>query len=334
MRLLAVDDSAVMRDLIPLLVESDMVVTSAASAPEALSLLQGSEQAFDCLLLDIEMPGMDGIELCRHIRSLPRYTLTPVIMLTARTDGGSIEAAFAAGANDYILKTLNTRVLKGRLRVAERLRDAPGMFRCDRRRLNTFGRPRGAHPFAASQSVTILGTGQMIDPFSFGNYLAQLSRGDIERSRIFGARLDDFEAIYRGTTTPEFGDLLVTVAAELQAVATASSALTCYDGSGTFICLARSADLPTTEQIEAELAAQLQKVWQRGTTAALSPLSVTLGAPVAPFSNKTQRVRKSLLRAQARLDARSAREGSYGAANKHPLETILMRAAAPDAPRN
>ncbi|MCT4372816.1 response regulator [Yangia mangrovi] len=334
MRLLAVDDSPVMRDLIPLLVDNDMVVRSAASGSAALSILQGSEQPFDCLLLDIEMPGMDGIELCRHVRSLPRYTLTPVIMLTARTDGGSIEAAFAAGANDYITKTLNTRTLRGRLRVAERLRDASGMFRCDRRRLSTFGKPRGAHPFCASQSVTILGTGQMIDPFSLGNYLAQLPRRDIEHSRIFGARLENFEKIYRSTTTPEFGDLLVEVAEGLQALVRASSALTCYDGNGTFICLARSADLPATDQMEAELAAHLQATWQQGATAALPPLTITLGTPVTPFANKTQRVRKSLLRAQARLEARSARKGLGPAGTRHPRETISMRAAGLDVPRN
>lgn len=321
MRLLAVDDSPLMRDLLPLLVESDMVVHSAAGGPEALSLLQGSELAFDCLLLDIEMPEMDGIELCRHIRALPRYAATPIIMLTARTDGGSIEAAFAAGANDYILKNLSARTLNGRLRVAERLRAAPEIVRCGPQHLQA---PRGSHPFTPAQSVALPGSEALIDPFSLGNYLAQLPRKDVERSRIFGAQIHGFGALYAGTTTAELTAILEQVAQGLQAVSTAPRLLTSYEGGGCFTCIARSADLPTPNRMETRLNDYLNRLSPR---AGAAWMAVAVGAPVPPFSNKTQRVRKSLLRARARLEARCAQYEPGPNPARYPLETVIAQTA-------
>jgi CheY-like chemotaxis protein len=73
------------------------------------------------VVLDINMPGLDGYEVLERIRSLPGpQAATPVIMLTARNDEPSIVAALDAGANDYIAKPFSPRQLLARIRAALR----------------------------------------------------------------------------------------------------------------------------------------------------------------------------------------------------------------------
>lgn len=71
-RILVVDDDPFILELIPMISAKAgfSQVTPAASGEEALELLTGSDTLFDCLLLDISMPGMDGIELCRRVRQI------------------------------------------------------------------------------------------------------------------------------------------------------------------------------------------------------------------------------------------------------------------------
>jgi diguanylate cyclase (GGDEF)-like protein len=60
----------------------------------------------DLLLLDVDMPGLDGIELCRVVRNSPRWSDLPVLFVTARTDTSSVQQIFDAGADDYVAKPI------------------------------------------------------------------------------------------------------------------------------------------------------------------------------------------------------------------------------------
>ena len=125
MRILAVDDDPVFLQLLTtvLVGAGYKAVTKTESAADAIRILRSGEDKFDCLLLDIKMPGMCGIELCRKVRRLPEYKDTPIIMLTALKDGESIEKAFEAGANDYVTKPLQGIELGSRIRMATQLND-------------------------------------------------------------------------------------------------------------------------------------------------------------------------------------------------------------------
>jgi diguanylate cyclase (GGDEF)-like protein len=96
---------------------------TAASAREAFHVL-GMDQSqpgpsdIDVILLDIMMPEIDGIEACRHIKSHERLRDIPVIMVTSRNEPESVEAAFEAGAVDFIAKPINVIELLARLRSA------------------------------------------------------------------------------------------------------------------------------------------------------------------------------------------------------------------------
>src|SRR6188472_2415813 len=69
----------------------------------------------DLVLLDIMMPKMDGVEACRHLRSMPDLANTFIVFLTARAEEYSEVAAFDVGADDYILKPIKPRALMSRI---------------------------------------------------------------------------------------------------------------------------------------------------------------------------------------------------------------------------
>ncbi len=72
-------------------------------------------------VLDWEMPGISGIELCKKIKRLERSSPIHVILLTARDSENDISKGFEAGADDYITKPFNDDELRARIRVAERI---------------------------------------------------------------------------------------------------------------------------------------------------------------------------------------------------------------------
>lgn len=82
---------------------------------EALEVLE--EKTPDLILLDIIMPNISGIELCKKIKSNPNYSSIPVIFLTAASDSETVLNAFAAGAQDYVSKPVNAKELLARVEV-------------------------------------------------------------------------------------------------------------------------------------------------------------------------------------------------------------------------
>ncbi len=75
---------------------------------------QESPIQIDLILMDILMPELDGVEACRQIKSRPHLRDIPIIMVTANNDLSNLQAAFAAGANDYITKPVNSVELMAR----------------------------------------------------------------------------------------------------------------------------------------------------------------------------------------------------------------------------
>lgn len=77
-----------------------------------------SPPAVDCILLDIVMPGIDGIEVCRRIKASSAHADTPVIMVTIRDEAETLRDAFTAGAHDYITKPVRELEIVARLKSA------------------------------------------------------------------------------------------------------------------------------------------------------------------------------------------------------------------------
>jgi two-component system phosphate regulon response regulator PhoB len=94
----------------------------AASGEEAIALAR--EERPDVVLLDLMLPGIDGLEVCRRLRSQAETAAIPVVMLTARNAEGDVVAGLECGADDYLTKPFSPRVLAARLRAVLRRREA------------------------------------------------------------------------------------------------------------------------------------------------------------------------------------------------------------------
>ena len=113
-RVLVVDDEPYIGYLVKMVLNRrGYEVVLALDAQEALSISQ--ESSFDLFLLDIAMPGMNGFELCRRLRSLPHIAQSPVVMLTARGDERAKVEALEAGAMEFMTKPFSPKALQKRV---------------------------------------------------------------------------------------------------------------------------------------------------------------------------------------------------------------------------
>jgi two-component system response regulator MtrA len=118
-RILVVDDDTALAEMIGIVLNTEGFDTEfCADGGSAVAAWRTVQP--DLVLLDLMLPGMDGIEICTRIRE---ESGVPIIMLTARTDTADVVRGLESGADDYIVKPFNPKELVARIRT--RLRPAP-----------------------------------------------------------------------------------------------------------------------------------------------------------------------------------------------------------------
>ncbi|WP_297748019.1 MtrAB system response regulator MtrA [uncultured Tessaracoccus sp.] len=110
---LIVDDDAALSEMLQIVLRQEGFRTvSAASGDAALAEFHRARP--DLVLLDLMLPGMDGVEVCRQLR---QHSGVPIIMLTAKSDTADVVAGLEAGADDYVAKPCKTQELVARIRT-------------------------------------------------------------------------------------------------------------------------------------------------------------------------------------------------------------------------
>lgn len=118
--ILIVDDTETGREILEALLQSSTYqLAFASNGPEAL--LKAEALTPDLILLDVMMPGMDGFEVCRRLRSNPRLAEIPIILVTALDDRQSRLQGIEAGADDFVTKPFDHAELRARVRTITRL---------------------------------------------------------------------------------------------------------------------------------------------------------------------------------------------------------------------
>src|SRR6185437_14160647 len=126
-RILVVDDEERIRRLLKMYLEKEgYAVEEAEDGETALRLAAGSD--FDLILLDLMLPGIDGIEVCARLRQMKA---TPVIMLTARGEETSRVSGFEVGADDYVVKPFSPREVIYRVKAILRRSSATAFLHKD-----------------------------------------------------------------------------------------------------------------------------------------------------------------------------------------------------------
>jgi two-component system phosphate regulon response regulator PhoB len=119
--ILAVDDEEDILELVRFHLERDgYTVTSAATGEDALK--KARRERFDLIVLDLMLPGMDGLEVAKALKADPKTSSASIIMLTAKGEDADVVAGLEIGADDYVTKPFSPRVLSARVKSVLRRR--------------------------------------------------------------------------------------------------------------------------------------------------------------------------------------------------------------------
>src|SRR5574344_2353477 len=123
MTILIVDDEEPIRELIRYNVERNGYASlTAANGKEALDYARNKN--LDCIILDLMLPDMSGLDICRILKNDDSTTAIPIIMVTAKTEDSDIVTGLELGADDYVTKPFSPRVLIARIQSVLRRRES------------------------------------------------------------------------------------------------------------------------------------------------------------------------------------------------------------------
>src|SRR4030042_1669333 len=124
-KILVVDDEENIRELVRYnLAREGYQVTTVGSGEEALK--QAGAKLPNLIVLDLMLPGIDGFDVCRQLKSDPRTAHIPIVMLTVKGEESDIVVGLELGADDYITKPFSPKVLLARIKaVLRRKKSAP-----------------------------------------------------------------------------------------------------------------------------------------------------------------------------------------------------------------
>jgi len=109
-RILAIDDMTTILNIIRAVLKGDYMVYGVTNHLDAIKML--TNNAIDLILLDVDMPAMNGIELLGHIRQIHGYEKKPIVFLTNQASMENVKMAMAGGATDFITKPDNAVMLR------------------------------------------------------------------------------------------------------------------------------------------------------------------------------------------------------------------------------
>jgi DNA-binding response OmpR family regulator len=191
-RALLIDDDQRLSALVSeYLTQHDFDVQVAGDGERGLSVLERGQ--FDVVLLDLMLPGIDGLEVCRRLRARPETARLPVLMLTAKGDDVDKIVGLELGADDYLAKPFNPRELLARVRaVLRRSTGAEGGH-------NRFRTGALEIDFDARE-VTVVGKRQVLTHFEFEllTCLAKAAGRVLSREHLMDAlKGEEFESFDR-----------------------------------------------------------------------------------------------------------------------------------------
>ncbi len=311
MKILAVDDDPFILELLSMVAARAGFknVSTALSGEAALELLRMEEAPYECLVLDISMPGMDGIELCALARAIPRYANTPIIILTAMAEKEYVDRAFAAGATDYASKPFDIVELSARLRVAEELVASRRL--AEAARVGRNGRDGGdMQSFPLSHEVHIEGIKSLIEHAALRNYLSQLSLSGVAASQVLAFKIDQIESLHARASGAEFDYALTEAANAIAEAMQNDNPMMAYAGNGTFLAVSGKPILEVSSALEAEIQLIVDERDLQFDDGEPLDIDISVGNPIRPSTSKLQRVGRTFERAIARAENRVVRKQS------------------------
>ncbi|GAA6199903.1 response regulator [Aquicoccus sp. SU-CL01552] len=255
MRILAVDDDELIRELLLATLEAHgySEVTLAESGEDALRKIAAAGTPFDTFMFDIQMPGMDGIDLTRQVRDMAHYRDAPIVMITAMNQKDYIDRAFLAGATDYVTKPFDTTELITRIRLADKLQAET------RRAAIATKSPTHAerHKPAFAEAVAIEEIKGYVSNGVLQNYVMIMKEQKQFSIGAFAVRVPELERVHAASSAEEFAYVVTDVAEVLSDALVGTQAFVSYIGGGVFMCVGPRRMLPQPEPMRDHLVAML-----------------------------------------------------------------------------
>ncbi|WP_157888253.1 response regulator [Neptunicoccus sediminis] len=334
MKILAVDDDEIILELLKEVVGAAGFpdITLVTSGAEALKTIQNSPTRFDCFLLDIQMPEMDGIELCNHIRKFPAYRSAPILMITAMADRQYIDRAFAAGASDYVTKPFDVLELGTRVNLAARLvqehaaaEDKSFALEALRDQIET------KNSVAMSEEIRIEGVAGVIGKLAFENYLLQLTRGGLFGSCIVAFQVANISTIHQHSSGSDFANTIIDIAEAISDNLRRSEFFLSYRGNGQFVAICHKVVMDTFNDLPGEIAMSIRDMELVYDNGAKMDVQLVMGQPVKCgfFSSKStlEPLYKAVDAAEAAARSMRRHPGNSGWSSK--IDTIRNRLKHP-----
>jgi putative two-component system response regulator len=187
-RVLVADDTESVRSLFERLLSSDgHDVVSVADGGAALDAIRRDRP--DVVLLDVEMPGLDGLEVCRRLKADAATRLTPVVMVTGQTDLSDRIRGIEAGADEFLSKPVHPQELRVRVRSLSRVKHLID-----------------ALDSAEAAFVTLALTIEARDPSTNG-HCERLARHAVRLGRALSLGSEDLDALHRGGYLHDVGKI-------------------------------------------------------------------------------------------------------------------------------
>jgi putative two-component system response regulator len=178
-RVLVADDTESIRSLFRrLLIADGHDVVSAADGAAALEAVHRHQP--DVILLDIGMPAMDGLEVCRRLKADPATRLTPIVLVTGQTDLSDRIRGIEAGADEFLSKPVHPHELRARVRSLSRVKHLIDEL-----------------DSAEAAFMTLALTIEARDPYTKG-HCERLAAHAVRLGRTIGLPQEDLEALHRG----------------------------------------------------------------------------------------------------------------------------------------
>jgi sigma-B regulation protein RsbU (phosphoserine phosphatase) len=245
MRIYVADDSEDARDIMAASLFAGGY-TDVIFAESGLELLAGlgidpvnfAAPEADLILLDIRMPGPDGIETCARVRADARYQHTPILMITSLDDMETLKNAFVAGANDFINKPFNRIEFHARLRCAIRYKGELDRRHARERELA----PTGQKQESAASKDGIGPASFLISRAAAENHIGALKPDDCERMGVVALQIDRLDHFQSHYGAPAATQMLTRVARTLAQLPAGLGDVLSDFGYGVFVALLHRVD--------------------------------------------------------------------------------------------
>lgn len=278
MKVLVVDDDDLIRELLVEILSAHGYkdITQTNSGEAGLAKVNAADTPFDCFMFDIQMPGMDGIELCAAVRAIDFYKQTPVIMITAMNNQDYIGRAFTAGATDYVTKPFDMTELMTRIRLADKLQ-------AETRKANQAAQvapARAKTPF--SEPVLISEIKGFVNSAILENYaMINLEQKPFPIAAV-AIQVPELAAVHEGSSDDEFNYVLMDVAEVISDAMARSQAFLTYAGNGVFLVVGNKAKIPDDEMLRDTLIPMLNDEQYVFCDQVPTAFSVRLGERTSP----------------------------------------------------